>query len=245
MATVTWVGSASIDSATAGNWSTGSVPGSGDNVVFGSGSNANLCAWDSGAIGQVSKITIESGFTQTLRFLGGTVVCQSLEVQKAGSIDATSSTNLTFNDAAYDFTNAYVKINSVSDTSLNTATLGMFASTTARNNLVFTMMILGTSSSNGLKFDDGVYPHISLNAGSAAYFFPTYVTPNNTYGKVSMLNLTLAANVSAATTGISIVENDYSKVFQITNIISLTSSILFIITYITIIIKHLLDYKQY
>ena len=154
----------------------------------------------------------------------GSVICASLDVSKAATINASGATILMFNDGAYDFTNSYVKINSASDTSLNTSTTGMFASAAARAYMTFTMMSLGTSSSAGLKFDDGVYPNISLNAGSAAYLLPTYLAPNNTYGKVDMSSLTIAANVTASMTGVTVVENDYAKVFHIRGALTIASN---------------------
>tara|TARA_R110000824_G_scaffold46305_1_gene133205 strand:- start:601 stop:2073 length:1473 start_codon:yes stop_codon:yes gene_type:complete len=223
MATITWVAGTDTDAAKAANWDTGGVPGSGDDVVFGA-SATKVCAWSHTAIGQVNKIVIQAAFPHTLLFQGGTVVCASLDVSKAGTVDANSATVLAFGDGAYDFTNSYVKINSATDTSLNTSTTGMFEDAAARANMTFLMAIIGTSSSEGLKFDDGVYPNILLNAGAAAYLLPTYLAPNNTYGKVDMSSLNLTANVTASMTGVTVVENDYAKVFHIRGALTIASN---------------------
>jgi len=218
MADVVWQGSSSTAAGTAANWVGGSLPGSGDVVVFNSTAAAD-CVWDASAIATVQGVKIDDTFDQVwIINSSGTLNLTSagLIIEKTNVLAATAAFTFNFT-GALPFTGnieSYVKIDSSSDSDLDTDVLGVFVNPSSRSNLTYTF---NTADTVDIILDDGVYPNMSFTAASGTSFLALiYGTPFNTYGLVDMLNVTVSASceVRKASTTYFPVSNDFLKKFK-------------------------------
>tara|TARA_R100001198_G_scaffold83624_1_gene57122 strand:- start:391 stop:2490 length:2100 start_codon:yes stop_codon:yes gene_type:complete len=231
MADVVWQGSSSTAAGTAANWVGGSLPGSGDVVVFNSTADAN-CVWDASAIATVQGLRIESNFDAILQFNAAgslNLTSAGLEIQAAGKISAAAAFTFAFS-GALPFTGnieSYVKIDSSNDSNLdtgNTAYTGMFDSTATRGLFTFTFAI---PTGVDVIMDDGVYPNLTLTSASGTVFFAMiYGVPFNNYGIVDVLNFSISSDVEArkASSTYYPVANDYLKRFVFNGTLTISSN---------------------
>ena len=231
MADVVWQGSSSTAAGTAANWVGGSLPGSGDVVVFNSTAAAD-CVWDASAIPTVQGMRVENTFDQILRFNSTgslNLTSAGLEIQAAGKISATAAFTFAFS-GALPFTGnieSYVKIDSTNDTNLDSGNIsytGMFNTVASRALFTFTFTI---PTGVDVIMDDGVYPNLTLiSASGTVYFAMIYGTPFNNYSIVDILNFSVSSDVEvrkAATTYYP-VANDYYKSFIFRGSLSISSN---------------------
>ena len=234
MADVVWQGSSSTAAGTAANWVGGSLPGSGDVVVFNSTADAN-CVWDASAIATVQGLRIESNFDAILQFNAAgslNLTSAGLEIQAAGKISAAAAFTFAFS-GALPFTGnieSYVKIDSSNDSNLDTGNIaytGMFDSTATRGLFTFTFAI---PAGVDVIMDDGVYPNLTLtNASGTVFFAMIYGVPFNNYGIVDVLNFNVNAfvEIRKSSTTYYPVANDYLKRFVFNGTLTISSNYLY------------------
>ena len=193
MATVKWVGSTSDDSRVPGNWSTGAVPVTNDDVVFdGASDGNNHCAIKSAVFpedgGDLNSITISKDFTKQLT----TGLNTEVNLEGVLSIDKTAcikpAHTLTFDFNAAPSTTVY------DDSGVSypkkpfvvfgvSMTASAFDNDTARANTTFDF---GTQDFTMI---DGVYPNITGTGTlyAKSIYSDTSRSLHNTYGSVEML----------------------------------------------------------
>jgi hypothetical protein len=233
MANVVWQGGSSTDAGTAANWVGGSLPGSGDIAVFNTTSTQN-CVWDASAISTLQGLKIEDDFDDVLGFgsSGSLAITtngasQGLIIEKAGKIAVSAAFTFNFSGtlpySGSGAVNSYIKIDSTTDTTLNTSTTGMFDTAASRANMTFSTSIPNTGK---VVLDDGVYPNMTFLSSGQGFLALIYGTPNNTYGAVEMLNFTAAATaeIRESTGAYYPSANDSNKTFQFGGTLSITSN---------------------
>tara|TARA_R100000700_G_scaffold17242_1_gene23778 strand:+ start:12439 stop:14541 length:2103 start_codon:yes stop_codon:yes gene_type:complete len=231
MADVVWEGGSSTAAGTAANWVGGSLPGSGDVVVFNSTASAD-CIWDASAIATVQGMRIEHTFDQILRFNSAgslNLTSAGLEIQAAGKISAIAAFTFAFS-GALPFTGnieSYVKIVSTNDTNLDTGNIsytGMFNTVASRALFTFTFAI---PTGVDVIMDDGVYPNLTLTSASGTvYFAMIYGAPFNSYGLVDILNFSASGDVEVRKSSSTYypVANDYDKSFRFGGSLTISSN---------------------
>jgi hypothetical protein len=228
MADVVWQGSSSTAAGTAANWVGGSLPGSGDVVVFNSTAAAD-CVWDASAIATVQGVKIDDTFDQIwIINATGTLNLTSagLIIEKTNVLAATAAFTFNFT-GTIPFTGnieSYVKIDSTSHTDLNTDVLGVFINPSSRSNLTYTF---NTADTVDIILDDGVYPNMSFTAASGTSFLALiYGLPFNTYALVDMLNVTVSSTceVRKSSSTYFPVSNDFLKKFKFGGSLTISSN---------------------
>jgi len=228
MANVVWEGGTSTAAGTAANWVGGSLPGSGDVVVFNSTASAN-CIWDASAIATVQGVKIDDTFDQiwiinsagTLNLTSAGLIIEKTEVLAA-------TADFTFNfTGALPFTGnieSYVKIDSSSHTALNTNEFGVFANDQSKSHLTYTF---NTPNGVDIILDDGVYPNMLFTAASGTSFLALiYGAPFNTYGSAYMLNVGVSSTCEVRKSASTYfpVTNDFSKKFVFGGTLTISSN---------------------
>ena len=191
--TVKWVGGTSTDSTVPSNWSSGSVPAAGDDVVFDATSSGNdNCIINSATFpedgGDLNSLTISSDFREIIQT--GTNTEVNLEgvmtINKTACIDADHTLTSDFNAApsttVYDSGGSsytykpFVIFNS-------DMTDSVFVDNDSRTSTTFDF------GSQDFTMIDGVYPNITGtgNLYAKSIYSDTSRGLHNTYGSVDML----------------------------------------------------------
>ncbi len=197
-----WQGSEDTDANEGDNWlepiggTTGTVPVSGDSIVFNAESDGNNnCAFPTTfpASGNLLHIDITTAFTKLITSSGSGATTVNLNgymnLSKAACLDASSSSTLTFDfngapgirvflgDGTEYTHRAYIKY----DTAMSSSP---FFDADARANTTFNF------GSNNFTMPDGIYPNMVFTGTLYAkkVYSDSSQTEFNTYGSVDMLN---------------------------------------------------------
>ena len=200
--TVRWVGGTSTDSTVGSNWSSGSVPATGDDVVFDANATV-ICIISSATFpqdgGDLNSLTISSDLKDDVVIQTGMNTEINLEgvmsINKAACIDANHTLTFDFNAApsttVYDGggSSMTVKPFVVFGSSM---TDSAFVDDASRTNTTFDF------GSQNFVMIDGVYPNITGTGTlyAKSIYSDASRTLHNTYGSVDMLAINGIAVIS-------------------------------------------------
>ncbi len=219
MATFTWVGGSSGNTATdsdpsvAANWTESGAPSATgtDDLVF-KGTATHSCLFDSNFECNSIKIEPDCATGRAFTVDDCTVTLKAntnaLLIQKEKCVSATGAAIIKFNGHNGTSTK-YVYFSNT--TNMQTEPLGMFSNESSRSAMVFAFF---PSSSCTILMEDGVYPTVivsSLQANALVVLSPTYCASGstNTYGFVDILSFSSNCRIEPKT----YTENDLSKKF--------------------------------
>lgn len=227
MATFTWVGGSSGNTATdsdpsvAANWTESGAPSATgtDDLVF-KGTATHSCLFDSNFECNSIKIEPDCATGRAFTIDNCTVTLKAntnaLLIQKEKCVSAANTAILKFTGHNGTSTK-YVYFSNT--TNMQTEPLGMFSNESSRNALLFAFF---PASACTILMEDGVYPTVlvsSLQANAQVMLSPTYCASGstNTYGFVDILSFSSNCRIEPKT----YTENDLSKKFSFEGLIVL------------------------